>query len=177
MQQRGWIKRVVPALIFMILAACISQFDPYAFDYTRIEPKREDVVGTYVLVSQTLNDIPISRLQAQDGSGSYVHKLILNADGTFSVLNFPVWVNHGQWSISTFKSGSGKWNIDIVGGVREWSKVVSVWGLRFSSADVPIERATLAGEKPPYSIFFGYGDPDSGNVMIYERENSKSSEQ
>lgn len=164
--------------ILIVALASVSgcQFDPYADDYTRSKPKKSDLIGTYFLSGQTLNNTPIEQLKARDGSSPSPHKLILRSDGTFSILNMPMWVGNwangssDEWSISKFKSGFGKWDVQVVGSVGEGSgKVVDVWGLDFSSANISIGSVTLSGEKPPYSIIFGYGDPDGGDAMTYEK--------
>ena len=169
---------------FWLITALIwvggCQFDPFADDYTRTKPSQADVVGTYILKEQTLNDTPIDKLKAVNGSKSSIHKMVLRADGTYSLTNLPIWLGNwssgssDEWSVKEFKSDSGQWKMCVVGSIGEGSgKDVDIWGLDIAST-LPFETVTLAGEQAPYRIIFGFGDPDGGDAMIYERENSNA---
>jgi len=170
---------IVKVLCGLLLISSIvgCQFDPFADDYTRTKPLKADLIGTYVLTSESMTNTAISQLKSEKGLSPGNYTLTLYADGTFKYINMPVWVGDwangkDEWSIRSFKSGSGKWEIAVVGGVGDGSKVVDVWGLDLSPAAVPGAHATLSSEKPPYTVVFGYGDPDMGDAMFYEREST-----
>ena len=170
-------KHLIFSFKLMILVCALTwisgcQYDPYSGDYTRSKPLQSEVAGTYVLYTQTLNSTPVDKLVASNGSKPTQHKLILRSDGTFSMINMPVWAD--DWSISKFSSGYGKWKIQIVGEVDEGNYTDKFWGIEFISKNIWIATPALMGETPPYDIIWGYGDPDGGNVMIYEKQNSNS---
>lgn len=166
---------VLLPLFVMISSACLCQYDPFAHEYTSTPPQEADVVGTYTLTRQTLNHEPIDKLMALDGSSPSTFKFILYADNGFEAVNLPVWIEGSSdgWAVYKFVSLSGTWGIDIVGAVSDGTKkIADVWGIVLSGDEAPSVHVTLAGEKPPYKLIFGYGDPDGGYAMIYEREDA-----
>jgi hypothetical protein len=168
-------RHVLLPLFVVISSACLCQYDPFAHEYTSTPPPEAEVVGTYVLTRQTLNRVPIEKLTALDGSGPSTIKLILYDDNRFEAVNLPVWIEGSSngWTVYKFVSLSGTWGIDIVGAVSDGTKkIAEVWGIVLSSDKAPSVQVTLAGEKPPYKLIFGYGDPDGGYAMIYEREDA-----
>ena len=174
-------KRLLFSLKLMVLVCAFTwisgcQYDPFADSYTQKKPLASDIPGTYVLSDQTLNDMPIDKLTARNGSKSSPHQLILYSNGTFSMINMPVWAGDwanksiDEWSISKFQSGSGRWKIEVT----RMGDDADYWGLTFTSPNISVGNATFSGEKSPYDIIFGYGDPDEGNAMIYEKQSSSS---
>ena len=159
----------------LVLAATLSgcQYDPYYDVYTNQKPAQSDIVGTYILTSQTLSadrsDPP--NLVANDGATATSHTIKLNADGTWKATNFPIWAGNwanktDEWSINKFVNGTGKWSLEVVGSVDK----SDIWGLRLTSRTIPTPFTPEFGnQKPPYSLILGYGDPDEGNKMFYER--------
>jgi len=155
----------------LLLAGC--QVDPYYDAYTRKKPNNPDIVGTYILTGQTLNDQSVSNLRTKAGVTASPQTLVIRSDGTFVATNIPQWSEGvpGDWSIKNFKSGSGKWKLDGGGGVD------SRWGLDFSSSNIKLPNidgmgTCLLGEKPPYQILLNLArDPDQDEAMTFEKQN------
>jgi hypothetical protein len=144
--------------------ACLCQFDPYGFIVSTTEPNATDVVGTYVLTKQTLISDGLDFLQGEQT------KITVFSDGTFKASDFPIWEESDvtEYKLNQLVSVSGKWSIEIVGGVSfGGNDVRSVWGLAFTGT---IPSASFTGKKSPFGLLFTYGDPDSGKVMIFNFE-------
>lgn len=74
--------RLLMPMIAVVLAGC--QYDPYTWDYTKNQPKPEDVVGTYVPDQATGTLIT--------GEGHYPRvesSITLAADGSLTITNIP----------------------------------------------------------------------------------------
>ena len=154
----------------LLLAGCHG--DPYFDSYTRTKPKVSNLTGTYVLTEQTLNDQPVANLRTKAGVTASSHNLVIRSDGTFVATNIPQWSQGvaGDWSIKSFKSGSGKWKLDGADGADGW------WGLDFSSSNIKLPNndgwTDLLGEKPPFKILLNLArDPDQDEAMTFEKQN------
>ena len=155
----------------LLLAGCHG--DPYFDSYTRTKPKASNLTGTYVLTEQTLNDHPVANLRTKAGVTASPHTLVIRPDGTFVATNIPQWSEGvlGDWSIKSFKSGSGRWKLDGTGGADGW------WGLDFSSSNIKLPNIDgmgtyLLGEKPPFKILLNLArDPDQDEAMTFEKQN------
>ena len=164
---RSAIARLLPCLaVFLASVGC--QYDPYADRFVTHKPRPEDVVGRYRLKEQTINR---EGLQALRGKRSSIE---LFADSRFIASNIPP----GSFGpipdenfFSSLASGSGTWRIDVVANVASgFAGTKTVWGVRLNSPGFEFDSAELTGARPPYGLIFTVGDPDSGQVMIFERE-------
>lgn len=152
------------SLFFLIISACFCQFSPYAKLLTTEEPNVTEVTGIYTFAKQTLINSGLDFLNGEQAT------INLNKDGTFTLVNFPLWqrTEIGEYVLDRRLSASGNWNIEIVGGVLSGGNDYrSVWGIEFSNI---IDSASLTGNAPPYGLIFTYDDPDSGNVMIFKMQ-------
>lgn len=157
-----------PLLVFFIVVLITGcQYDPYAHLFTTAQPKREDVMGSYVLTQQTITQGALSFLQDRQCL------LDLESDGSFTLTDYPTWTEpfsptNGQFLavIST----TGRWSCDTVGTVSDGRRSQSHWGIRFVDTNSKIESLALTGKAPPYGLIMTYGDPDSGQVMILEKK-------
>lgn len=142
------------------LAGC--QYDPHANLYTTTEPKREDVVGTYVLDA--------FHLPPEVGSTRPAVTVELHADGTFAATNVPPWQlgTPGTKFFTSLVSGTGKWEMDTLGTLGPDQK--SIWGVYLRTPDNRFHPANFTGDKPPYGLIFTLGDPDSGHAVILRRK-------
>jgi len=148
----------------VLLQGC--QYDPYAHTFTTEKPQTNDVVGRYVLKDQT---IVSGGLSAMQGRTCFVE---LAADGTFVATNLPPFVFGAPpiTSLSSLVAGSGKWQLDSVGGVDSGTgNIKTHWGVHLDSPSPQIQSPGFTGDKTPYGLIFTIGDPDSGTVMILER--------
>jgi hypothetical protein len=154
------------------LAGAGCPHDPAVEFYTRKIPVSKDLIGTYRLRSQSLNKVPIAELKSPTEAAPGPCTITLKDDGILEYQNVPIWVGGwankiDQWSVSEFRSGTGKWRIDTVGSTHDAKGVVQLYGLILTEAKID-DYVMLLGEKPPYEIMFGYDDPDGGYAMIFE---------
>jgi hypothetical protein len=148
-------------LPMILLQGC--QYDPHAHLYTTNKPSKADVVGCYSLSNQTITDEGLSALKGKSCT------IELRNDDTFIVTRVPPDI-HGPPDSNIFSnlvSCTGTWRIDFTG----IGKNVSYWGVYFDSSSDSIHSAHLTGEQSPYGLIFTLGDPDSGQSMIFERDN------
>jgi hypothetical protein len=92
------------------------------------------------------------------------HEFDLHADGSFSVLKMPDWLDsfRGE-SRRGFESGSGRWTVR-----RKYGD--GAWIVDLTFADHHEVSLNLRHQKPPYLLQIMLGDPDnSDDVMVLER--------
>lgn len=163
-------KLIVLIVFILVIILFKCQHDPYAHRYLTEEPNQEDVVGVYQLVEQTVMEGDLGFLEGDQST------IELYEDSTYQVVNFPDWMNTDeQDSVPELVTTSGTWYIDKVGSIYHGNDdSEDAWGIRFSE----ISSAHLTNDQPPYGLIFTYGDPDAGEVMIYELkiENRKNQE-
>lgn len=129
-------------------------------NFVREQPAEADLVGTYKLIETSQ--------QLIEEEGGYEPRDIsvkLAADGSFEIKNIPDWWwdSFGKAS-GSFGSGTGTWKIVAH---QQW------WDVQFDieEGDIPYGGTSvpIAGEAPPYRLWFQVGDPDLGRAMIFER--------
>ncbi|MGC9367338.1 MAG: hypothetical protein ACP5FK_09920 [bacterium] len=167
--KRRKLKLIAPIIILIILLfKC--QHDPYADRYLTEKPKKQDVVGFYQLTEQNITEENLDFLEGKQST------IELYEDSTYQLVNYPDWMNiDEQDSLPELITDSGTWYIDKVGSIYHGDdESEDAWGIRFSG----INSAHLTNNQPPYGLIFTYGDPDAGDVMIYEykAENRKQEE-
>lgn len=146
-------------LAFSLLLLNISCLDFNPLGYTRVEPKREDLVGTWVPDRDSLTYMK--------ESGKYdiatPVQLILRADGSFEMINMPDWWGnvHGT-SYGSFYSFSGTWKPFFPPQATAWRLL-----LISSNNSRPVD---LFGQSPPYQLFFAVGNPDSNKGMTFVKK-------
>ena len=98
----------IHGLLFVLSITCVAscQFDPHAHRYTTAKPLHRELVGTYVLQSETIRQADSSEL---NGRQCIVE---LKADGTFTAANVPpLNSDPGPGFVARLRSGSGKWRV------------------------------------------------------------------
>jgi hypothetical protein len=153
---------ILPAALVLVEVACLCQFDPFANRLTTVKPNAADVIGAYVLTEQTLTSDGLDFLNGK------LATIELLPNNTFEAHDFPVWQESvaGGYEFDQLISTNGNWVIQEVGGVSTGGDDIKpVWGLNFSGI---IISASFTGNQSPYSLIFTFGDPDNGNVMIFE---------
>ena len=152
----------IHGLLFVLSVTCVAgcQYDPHAHRYTTAKPLQRDLVGTYVLESETMLQSDASELNGQRCM------VELHADGTFAAVNVPPFrSDSGPRFFARLRSGIGKWRVDPVGTVDTGGQSKTVWGVYLDSP-AELRPAHIAGQTPPYGLIFSVGDPDSGEVLI-----------
>ncbi len=151
--------------ILLVVTGC--QYDPHAHLYTTDKPETTNVVGSYVLTSQTLTSGGLAALRGMACS------IELRADGTFIATNVPPWQDGFPPTnfFDTLISGSGTWRIDSVGSVDDGRKPLKThWGVYLDSPTTKFGAPGLSSSKPPYGLIYTLGDPDSGEALILEHK-------
>lgn len=123
-------------------------------DFTRSEPNKSDLVGTWTPDRASLGD-----MRTRGHYDPNVEpKLILRADDSFDLINMPDWWENGFGeSHGTFRAYSGKWGVS--------QEISKFWQLFLSGRNVE-----LFGQKAPYRLNFIIGDPDSDESMVFEKQ-------
>jgi hypothetical protein len=155
----------INGLLFVLSITCVAscQYDPHAHRYTTAKPLHRELVGTYVLQSETILQADSSEL---NGRQCIVE---LKADGTFTAANVPpLNSDPGPGFVARLRSGSGKWRVDPVGRVDGGWESKTVWGVYLDSPS-ELGPAHIAGRTAPYGLIFSVGDPDSGEVLVLKR--------
>lgn len=149
------------ALLVLLLALAGCQRDPFSRTYTTVEPKPEDMVGTYVL--DALHLPPVAR------GGQPEVVVELRADGTFTAKNVPPWRVDPLDArfLASLVSGEGQWQKSPVG--TRGPEGAEIWGVYLQTPDNRLHPAKLTGSKPPYGLIFTLGDPDSGHAVVLSR--------
>jgi hypothetical protein len=151
--------------LLLVVTGC--QYDPHAHLYTTDKPEATNVVGSYVLTSQSLTSGGLATLRGKTCS------IELRADGTFIATNVPPWRDGFPPTnfFDTLISGSGTWRIDSVGSVDDGRKPLKThWGVYLDSPTAKFDAVGLRGAKPPYGLIYTLGDPDSGEALILEQK-------
>jgi len=147
------------ALTGYAISLCVACRTPTLnqLNYTRQEPNKSDLVGTWVPDQASLRT-----MGAKGGYDTSVQpKLVLKSDGTFELLNMPDWWSSrfGE-SGKAFESYSGSWTV---------SKFSKVWAVALRPVASGTRFLNLIGQSPPYQIDFIIGDADENNSMIFNR--------
>jgi len=154
---------ILIVVVFLCSVACVlPNLDTENF--AKEEPAHADLVGTYALTPST-----VQFLKDEGGYEAVGASIALAADGTFEMVDMPDWWGAGEPG-GGFDSGSGTWKTVKH---QEWWDVE----LHFTSEDPPVGTTSIpiAGQAPPYSLWFYIGDPDSGDIIIFERVTSEMS--
>lgn len=162
---RNWLFKhrfIMLPLLALISSACFCQYDPYAHLITTEKPKSQDVVGVYTLKTQTLTD---EQLGFQQGAQATIE---LGSNGMYTATNFPVWkeTDIAEYEFDKLLSTTGEWEIGSTGSVNG----ETAWGIWLKPALDPLALSPdVTNNAPPHGLLFTYGDPDSGDVMIFEK--------
>jgi len=129
--------------------------------FSREKPDEADLVGVYRATPETLAWV------REDG-GYQVDEITitLGADGKAVIDNLPDWHRTG------FGDPTAEHVLDHIEESWEIRKSQSWWYLH-----IPGTWINIVGQEPPYDLWIYVGDPDSGDVMIFERVDDASDSQ
>jgi hypothetical protein len=157
--------RVLAIPIFVVaLASVACQYDPFAHEFTTVEPTREELVGDYELNDETLN--MLRRLGVQPPPQSH---LMLQDDGRFSMSDLPTCWRLFEECSSATESVSGTWRI-------EQDDENGWWTIRFHLLEIEGQPgdfgtpAHLRGDRSPRLVHFTIGDPDMGQALAFQKD-------
>ena len=163
---------VIAGLVIGSLTACFP-FNPFAHEFTTREPKKDEVVGTYVLSHQTVQNYAPTLANDLKGLPEQP-SIVIASDGKFSFHRVPTFGDEKSPMnprFTGFSDASGTWAIATVGGVGDGSgKVESHWGLRLSTLSGSMGSPGFMGKSKPDRLIFTFSDPDSGEVLIFRKK-------
>jgi hypothetical protein len=165
---RKWLfkhRLIVLPMLALVSSACFCQYDPYAHLIATKKPQAQNVVGVYFLKTQTLTDEELNFLEGAQAT------IELDSSGVYTATNFPVWREFGAgYRFDLLFSTTHNWQIDATGSISG----ETAWGIRLTPALDPLALSPdITNNTPPHGLLFTYGDPDSGDVMIFERGEEK----
>jgi hypothetical protein len=168
--KKKWIFFLISVMTILNLMCGFGARDFDQSYFTTIEPKPENMAGTYVPNNETMT------LIRETGHYNLTNiSISLFVDGTFTMNNMPDW-----WMTTGEKFGESNGGTDS--GKGKWSifKSASWWqiGFEFESATFNSREDLVDGfytskdigeDQPPYTLWFYVGDADHGRVMIFEQ--------
>jgi len=162
---RNWLfkhKLLVLPLLALVSSACFCQYDPYAHLIATKRPQAQNVVGVYVLKTQTLTDEELNFL------GDKQATIELDSSGVYTATNFPVWKEwEAGYRFDRLFSTTGNWQIESTGSISG----EGAWAIRLTPSLDPLALSpAITNNTPPHGLLFTYGDGDAGDVMIFEKK-------
>ena len=167
-------KDLLAIVLFLLLTAC--QYDPHAHTYTTHKPSIEEITGEYELSEiymeryspgirdkiKTLQEPPFIRI---------------TADGRFKAIRFPYFseVREGfEYRFENFRNVEGRWEIAVVGGIGDGSGTIKGhYGIRLAGLPVHLSSLGFTGTKRIDGLILGFGDPDSGDAIMFKKKNTE----
>lgn len=166
-------KLKIAILVFIFGQCLLNGSMPSFSDYYVIsKPDMEVLTGNYELCFHQMShyeaafDSKIKELKA-------VPKIVLNLDGSFRTRDFPAWLEYEayKYKFNGFIASKGNWSL-VVGGYMDDGKggIVEHWGIKFEGLDSAENQPILIKRTSDFEILFIYGDPDSGEVVLFKKE-------
>lgn len=164
------LNEIIGILLLTILVSC--QYDPFAHKYTTLEPKAQNLIGTYVFDKQTA-DYEITEFRDSVNNQIVDPIIRINSDGTYEVINLPVFEAYDT-PLDAYYLGliskKGNWEISTVGSIGDGSgNIKNHWGIYIPELPRELRNVGLMNNEAPYGIIFGFGDPDAGQAMIFKK--------
>ncbi len=154
-----------------MITFCCCPSTPVAKYVVTEEPVKEDIIGTYEFSTQKVID--------DDIQISPESKIEILADGTCTLTDFPVFVEDGAYgSPYKFKESFTsicQWKVKNIGSVRLDRETFPIWGVCFNAVnfDSAMKCAHLTNVGNPYELVFVFGDPDSNDILVFEKPSSE----
>lgn len=146
------------AIYGIALTGC--QFDAFIPEYTKSEPRKDDVVGLYRIDPDTVNSF-----KARHGVDPTLALLNFKSDGSFELKDMPMcW--HEYTCNGELQGASGTWRIRKH---QEW------WAVEMETRKLNGRKfglwseAMLRDQRAPYRIHFIIGDPDTGEALVLKK--------
>ena len=152
--------------LFNLMCGFISAYEIDKENFTQVEPTPNEFAGKYLPSKET---IAFVREKGQfDLKDSWIE---LSTDGMFEMRNVPNWWRYANSNfIGKLESGKGEWELTSFG--KYWRVMFDFkpgeTSIGYSDSD-SISFIEIGSDQPPYTIWFYVGDPDHGDVMIYEQ--------
>lgn len=164
-------KPFLHAAVLLVLSGC--QYDPHAHTYTTVRPQPGDIVGEYEL-SQIYMDRYAPGIREKIHKLPTIPTLRISPDGSFAATHFPYFseVHQGfEYRFEDFRSLEGEWEQTVIGGISDGTGAVKDHqGLQFSGLPVHLGSPGFTGVQKVDGLIFGFGDPDSGDAIIFRKK-------
>ena len=123
------------------------------------QPKFENIPGSYQLIQNTITTNGLAFLEGRQC------QLDLQADGLFTVTNYPQWsrLSSAKAPNAQFVSTTGRWHCETIGIYNGHQ----YFGIVFSDSSMGIDALALRSNGSPYDLMLTYGDGDDGTVMMF----------
>lgn len=156
-------RTILTFLSLSVLIGCYNRDTDY---YPTDKPDPANIIGTYRLSEESAKAVKDAGYSQIDG------KIEILPDGKFSMSKIPDWWNKFGKSLGGYDSGQGKWELKKQ---QSWWCLFVDFESRRDFHSKPDESGfvttmTISGKRPPYYLLLYVGDPDNGNVMVYERQ-------
>ncbi|RZJ72234.1 hypothetical protein [Flavobacterium sp.] len=153
-------KKIGLLVLLTVFVSC--QYNPFAHLYLMEKPTSAGVVGTYILKRQTMD---------RDLKFENKPRIVFRKDGSYRAYNFPVFKSDNllDYKFSRQLSFSGKWSIDSFGVVDSGFSRDPNYGIYLENAPESAKYLELTGEEKPDGFAIVYGDPDSGNGVVFTK--------
>jgi len=155
----------------LLISGC--QYDPHAHTYTTAKPSVEDIAGEYELANIYMETYaPGIREKVQKlHSPSTIH---IYADGRITASNFPYFTETRQgfeYRFKDFRALDTTWEQTVVGGIGDGSgNIKDHQGIHLADLPVYLGSPGFTGTKKVDGLIFGFGDPDSGDAIIFKKK-------
>ncbi len=126
------------------------------------KPADGELVGTWTLTPATTD-----KMRSEGGYEISTHSLTLRNDGSFEIVNMPDWWFNFGHSNKGFYSGSGTWRV-VKNSQGYWTIEVRFTSLPGYTSGL-VTSFYIGQDKSGYYIYDFIGDPDSGDVMMFEK--------
>lgn len=165
----------LPVVLIFVLFFTMDDVYP---DYTRQVPARKDIVGIWVLTTETVQEM--KRLNVYKSANTSIE---IRSDGTFKAIDLP----DAAYSQSSFGWGFGKGTLASPSG--KWSlgkekfrpfhdvdeEEIQVWNLylpfdNLSGYLAPQGYPILINQSPPYIIHIPFGDEDASEHIDFIKQ-------
>ena len=173
-------KILLTTLLTAMLVAC--QYNPHARNATTHEPTAAEIVGEYEL-DRIYMESYSEGIGAKVASLPIPPMIRIYTDGTLVAEQFPYFTEMSggfDYRFEDFRALRGRWEQVAVATIANGSgRSKTHYGFLVEGEDFPahLARFGFTGEPKVDGLILGFGDPDSGDAIIYKKIKPNKSEQ
>jgi hypothetical protein len=165
-------------LFLMLILAVGCQYNPFAHRFMTREPTTAEAVGTYDL-TEVYVDMVEAGLNEKIRKSDAKSSILLRADGTASLVNFPFFeegTNTFDYRFKGFQSIEARWKITSVGSVSSGGDdLKTVYGIDFTLSDSRklFDWPTFSGKDSVDGMIFTLYDGDQGQILGFKKRSAE----